>query len=65
MYTKYMYYPFPNSCYLNPPMLPVVSHWLSGRARGFNPQGHGFISHPVDQYVCTGKSQSLWDRVLG
>jgi len=40
-------------------------HWPSGRARGFNPQGCVFIAHPVDQYVCTGKSQSLWDRVVG
>jgi hypothetical protein len=40
-------------------------HWPSGRARGFNPQGRGFISHPVDHYVCTGKSQSLWERVVG
>jgi hypothetical protein len=36
--------------------------WSGSR---FTPQGHGFISHPVDQYVCTGKSQSLWDRVVG
>jgi len=36
-----------------------VFHRPSGQARGFNPQGHGFIAHPVDQYVCTGKSQSL------
>jgi len=42
-----------------------IIHWPSGRARGFNPQGYGFISHPVDQYVCTGKSQSLWHRVVG
>jgi hypothetical protein len=30
-------------------------HWPSCRAQGFNPQGCGFISHLVDQYVCTGK----------
>jgi hypothetical protein len=40
-------------------------HWLSGQARGFNSQGHEFISHPVDQCVCIGKSQPLWDRVVG
>jgi len=40
-------------------------HWLINQARGFNPQGCEFISHPVEQYVCTGKSQSLWDRVVG
>jgi hypothetical protein len=41
------------------------SCWPSGRARGFNPQSRGFISHPVDQYICTGNTQSLWDRVVG
>ena len=34
------------------------SHWRSGTARGFLPQGCGFVSHPVDRLstepVCVG-----------
>jgi hypothetical protein len=36
----------------------VGYHWRSGTARGFLPQGSGFVSHPVDRLstepVCVG-----------
>jgi hypothetical protein len=36
----------------------TTDHWRSGTARGFLPQGCGFVSHPVDRLstepVCVG-----------
>jgi hypothetical protein len=36
----------------------LIYHWRSGTARGFLPQGCGFVSHPVDRLstepVCVG-----------
>ena len=39
--------------------------WSSGSGPRLWVSGRGFGSHPGDQYVHTGKSQSLWDRVVG
>jgi hypothetical protein len=46
----------------------LICHWLSGQAQGFNPQGHGFISHPVtSMHVLVNPNpywtQSLWGGV--
>jgi len=32
-------------------MVKIIKYFL---ILHFNPQGRGFIPHPVDQYVCTG-----------
>jgi hypothetical protein len=39
--------------------------WSSGPGPRLCVSGHGFDSHPGDQYVRTGNSQSLLDRVVG
>jgi len=39
--------------------------WSSGPGPRLCVSGCGFDSHPGDQYVRTGNSQSLWDRVVG
>jgi hypothetical protein len=41
------------------------SPWLSGPGLRLCVSGRGFDSHPGDQYVRTGNSQFLWDRVAG
>jgi hypothetical protein len=62
--------------YLSADLLPKVFHgliciiylsspWSSGPGPRLSVSGRGFDSHPGDQYVRTGNSQSLWDRVVG
>ena len=42
----------------------IAHPWSSGPGPRLCVSGRGFDSHPGDQYVRTGNSQSLWDRVV-
>jgi hypothetical protein len=48
------------------PFYPMPSFpWSSGPGPRLCVSGRGFDSYPGDQYVRTGNSQSLSDRVVG